>query len=255
MKIAVCCKITPDIESVQVDDSGNLNIGRAQWEISQYDLQAIQAAMDIAQPEDEVVCVTVGNEQVAKSNNIKALLSRGPGRLVAVQDDALYGCDTAQTAQVIAAVAQREQFDVMLFGEGSADAYAQQVGAYVGAILGWPSVNAAIGIDPVVDGFEVRRDLEGGIQSCSISMPCVISVSSSINEPPIPAMRAILQAGKKPVDMLALAEVGVDGVHEKLQTVAVSATEVPNRKNVMLEGTPEEMASQLVTYLKQENVL
>ena len=181
MKIAVCCKITPDVESVQVDGQGNVDFGRAQWEMSQYDLQAIQAAMDIAQEGDEVVCVTVGNDQAVKSASVKALLSRGPHRLVGVSDEGCYEGDSAQTAQVLAAVAKREQFDIMVFGEGSADQYAQLTGPYTAALLGWPSVNYVCGIQ--VDGGQVtvERDLEQGIQTCSVATPCAVGVTSTIN--------------------------------------------------------------------------
>ena len=255
MKIAVCCKITPDVESVQVDGQGNVDFGRAQWEISQYDLQAIQAAMDIAQEGDEVVCVTVGNDQAVKSASVKALLSRGPHRLVGVNDEGCYEGDSAQTAQVLAAVAKREQFDIMVFGEGSADQYAQMTGLYTAALLGWPSANYVCGIKAEGDQVTVERDLEQGIQTCRVATPCTVSVTSTINDPKIPAMRAVLQAGKKPTEILSLADLGLAPAAENAVVIDASAPDMPDRRSIKVEGTPDEMAAQLITYLKQENVL
>ena len=80
----------------------------------------------------------------------------------------------------------------MLFGEGSGDIYAQQVGLLVGELLQLPVINAVSNIQRNGDRIVVERTLEDEVEVIELSLPAVLCVTSDINTPRIPSMKAIL---------------------------------------------------------------
>ena len=254
MKIAVCCKITPDPDMISVDDGGNVSFARAQWKTSEYDKQAIQAAVDLAGEGDEVVIITAGEDEVTVAKHHKDVLARGGDRMLAVSESGIRDADTATVAGILAAAIKRENPDIVLFGEGSSDRYCQMTGLYVAEILGMPSANFVCSI--AVDGTTVtiKRDLEDGIQTVEMSLPCALSVAASLNTPSLPSMKQILAAGKKPVEIVSASDLGVS-VEAKLQQTAVAAPPLPDRRCIPLSGEAAEVAAQLIDYLRKDNVL
>ena len=212
---------------VTVDESGQVSFARAQWKTSEYDLQAIQAAENLAGEGDEVVIITVGEGEVTAAKNHKDVLARGGARMVAVAFEGAREAETASIACVLAAAIEREKPDMVFFGEGSSDRYCQTTGSYVAELLGMPSANFVCGV--ALDGqtATVKRDLEDGIQTVQMSLPCALSVATSINNPALPSMKQILAAGKKPVEQIALEDLGVT-IEPKLEQQAVSAPPLPD---------------------------
>ncbi len=251
MKIAVCAKITPDTEDVVVGADGSLDISRAVWSVSDYDQQAIQAAADMSSDDDEVIAVSFGGEELRQVKNTKLMLSRGNlARLHRIVSEDASSADTAAVAKALAEAVECLGVDVVICGEGSSDRYTRVTGSLIAAHLGWPSVNAVDKIEREGSALIVERDVEDGVEVVEVQTPCVISVTSTINTPPIPSMKAVLAAGKKPVD---------DGDATKAQNavdvVASAAPETPGRQLSVIEGTPEEIAAQLVAKLHAAAVL
>ncbi len=256
MKIAVCCKLTPDTEDVKVSADGVVDISGAKWGVSDYDLQAIQAAADIkAATGIEAVGLTVGTSKIDQPRLTKELMSRGDmTSLIRVVDDAVDGFDTATIAATLAALVQKSGADVVLCGEGSSDRYQRVVGSQVAAILGWPGINSVDKITVEGDKLIVERDLEDGIEVVEVATPCVISVTSTINAPTIPNMKAVLAAGKKPVETVTLAELGIMAA-PKAEVVASAVPAQPGRQKIILEGSVDEIAAQLIEKLTIDKVL
>ena len=255
MKIAVCCKFTPDTEDVVAQPDGAVDATRANWSVSEYDLQAIQAAADVCAEGDETYAVTAGTPDIDQTRLTKALLSRGNlSSLYRVMDESLEGADAAAVARVLAAALRATQADVVLFGEGSSDRYARVTGSLVAAELGWPCVNAVCAIERSGDAFTVERDVEDGVEVVEVTAPCVIVTNSTINIPPIPKMKALLAAGKKPVETVSVADLGVD-VDASLDATGRGVPAEPGRKKMVLEGAPDDIAAQLVDLLRADQVL
>lgn len=114
-----------------------------------------------------------------------------------VIDDQFEQALPQQTASALAAAAQKAGFDLILCGDGSSDLYAQQVGLLVGEILNIPAVNGVSKIISLTaDTLTVERELEDETETLSIPLPAVVAVSTDINSPQIPSMKAILGAAK-----------------------------------------------------------
>ena len=174
------------------------------------------------------------NDGVSRSCS---MLSRGPSELCLVKDDAAFeGALAETTASAIAAAARTTGFDLLVFGEGSGDLYAQQTGLLAARMLGVPCVNAVSSIEKTDAGIRVERSLENEVEVIELPLPAAVCVTSDINVPRIPTMKAILGAGKKPAKTLSTADIGWSA---PVKTVELDAIEVPPRKeraHEVLEG-------------------
>lgn len=253
MKVIVCCKVVPDSQDVAVEN-GALALPTAHWKISDYDLQALHAGVEIAQATDgSAVALNAGSSVAAAPASKKDVLSRGVDELYQVVDESLQDADTKVLSETLAAAIDRIGADVVVCGEGSADRYCQQTAIALGEALGWPSVNCVSSIAPGDGMLTLERQLEDCIEELEVPLPAVVAVTSDINKPTLPGMRAILAASKKPQHDLPLEELGAP--EPAVETIGVEAPPEPDRKKVMLEGSADEAAAQLVALLKQDGIL
>ena len=104
MNILVCYKIVPDEQDIVVKPDQTLSFDRAELKIGQYDLNAVEAGVQLVEAAGgAVTALTVGGAEVDNSKMKKSILSRGPGSNLAVKDDSLAGADSATTAKALAA--------------------------------------------------------------------------------------------------------------------------------------------------------
>ncbi|MDX7077811.1 putative electron transfer flavoprotein FixA, partial [Citrobacter freundii] len=212
MKIITCYKCVPDEQDIAINNAdGTLDFSKADGKISQYDLNAIEAACQLKQQvgEAQVVAMSVGGKALTNAKGRKDVLSRGPDELIVVIDDQFEQALPQQTATALAAAVQKSGFDLLICGDGSSDLYAQQVGLLVGEMLDVPAINGVSKILSLTDStLTVERELEDEVETLSIPLPAVIAVSTDINTPQIPSMKAILGAAKKPVQVWSPADIG-----------------------------------------------
>ena len=235
VKIAVAFKVVPDDQDIQVASDGTLDFSKAKGTVSTYDLNALEAAAQLAaaNPGSTVTAVTVGAASIDDSKLKKNVLARGVDDLVMVADDALAALDTAGTAEELAAIVGEGGFDLILCGDGSADEYAQQVDVQLAARLGVPSVNAVTAIKAEGDSMVVERTLEDVVETVEVPLPAVVSVAPDIAVPRIPGMKDILAAGKKPSSVNAASDVEAAVV----DVVETKAPQQAERKMEMLDAS------------------
>lgn len=162
--------------------------------------------------------------------------------------------DTYDIAQVLSSAIKRSGADVVLFGEGSSDRYFRQVGAVTGTLLGWPTANCVSGISIESDVAKVERTLDSVVTQLEAPLPVALTLTADINVPRMPGMRDIIQSGKKPFTILSPGDLGVCKA-EATETIEELAPSEPERKQLVIEGTPEEMVSQLIGHLKRDAAL
>ena len=104
------------------------------------------------------------------------------------------------------------------------------------------------------DALVARRRMEGCEQVVRLQLPAVVSVLPEINAAPIPGLKAVLAAKKKPVDEVEAGELGIDeATGVELESVRGYASD---RKNVLIEGdSTADVAAKLIDVLKKEGVL
>lgn len=180
------------------------------------------------------------------------MLSRGPDELIVVIDDQFEQALPQQTASALAAAAQKAGFDLILCGDGSSDLYAQQVGLLVGEILNIPAVNGVSKIISLTaDTLTVERELEDETETLSIPLPAVVAVSTDINSPQIPSMKAILGAGKKPVNQWQASDIDWSQSAPLAELVGIRVPPQTERKHIIIDNDSPEAIAELAEHLKK----
>ncbi|POT57565.1 electron transfer flavoprotein [Citrobacter amalonaticus] len=251
MKIITCFKLVPEEQDIVVTPEHTLSFDNADAKISQFDLNAIEAAAQLATDDDEIAALTIGGSLLQNSKVRKDVLSRGPHALYMVQDAQLEHALPKDTARALAATARKTGFDLMLFGEGSGDLYAQQVGLLVGELLQLPVVNAVSNIQRHGDRLVVERTLEEEIEVIELSLPAILCVTSDINTPRIPSMKAILGAGKKPVTQWQASDIGWSHATPQAELIAITVPPQTERKHLILDNDSPEAIAELAEHLKK----
>ena len=254
MKILACCKIVPEEQDLAINKDRTVNLEKAEPKISQYDLNALEAAAQIAEaiPDSTVTALTAGGKKYLENSKIrKDILSRGPDSLAVVVDDGLATSLADQTADVLAGAARKLGFDLILCGEGSGDLYSQQAGLLLGEKLGVACINAVSKIVAGEASVTVERSLEDEVQVLELPLPAVLSLTSDINVPRIPSMKSILAAGKKTVTAISLADTGVGGGATLSTMTSVLAPEQVNRLGMITEGDSDEHIASFVGNLRK----
>ncbi|MGB2537756.1 electron transfer flavoprotein [Hafnia paralvei] len=254
MKIIACYKLIPEEQDITVNGDGSLNLSKADAKISQFDLNAIEAATALKQQNSDIqiIAMSVGGEALANAKGRKDVLSRGPDELVVVSDAGLEKMLPHQTATMLAAAAKKTGFDVILCGDGSADLYAQQAGLLLGEALGVAAINGVSRILSLSEtNIQIERTLEDEVETLTIPLPAVLSVSTDINTPQIPSMKAILGAAKKPVTTWQPADLELGEIAPYTTLLSVQAPQQKARGRIIIEGDSDEQISEFAEHLRK----
>ena len=256
MKIIACYKWVLDEADLVVNPDLSINTSRAGHKISDYDRNAIQVAIEAAGEGDEVVALTYAGAEAQKS--LKDVLSRGPARAVWVKDESATTAGGAATAKVLAAaVSAIDDVGLVVCAEGASDTYAHEVGPRLGALLEWPIITNVRSVTRDGQTLTATRLLNEQIETVQATLPAVICVLPEAAPAPIPGLKMVLAAAKKPVSEVKLSDLGLSAGQLAPQTTTVSLQGFAmNRKNVVFDdGQPADLVRQLVGALVQEGVL
>ncbi len=249
MKIAAAFKVVPDDQDIQVAADGTLDYGKAHNIVSAYDLNAIEAAAQIAASVEgsSVVAFTVGAARIDDSKLKKNVLARGVDELYMTADDACASLDSFATAGALASLVEEiGDVDLVVCGDGSADNYAQQTDVQLAAKLGWAFVNGATKIEAQGGELLVERTLEDVVETVKVALPAVVSVAPDAADPRIPGMKDILAAGKKPMNVSGAADVAGNTI----KVVSCKAPEQADRALNVVDASKDGAIAQFAAALK-----
>jgi electron transfer flavoprotein beta subunit len=210
VKIAVCVKEVPEGGSTRRIDSETMRLDRSgEAALNAFDVNAVEEALRVkeANADSEVVVVSLGPARAVDS--LRKALAMGADRAVLVSDDAAAGSDLLATGRVLATALEREQPDLVLFGQQSSDSDGAVLWAAVADRLRLPVISQAAELT-IADGkATVKRQTEFGYDRIEAPLPVVIAVSDAINEPRYPSLKGIMGAKSKPQDVLSLDDLGL----------------------------------------------
>jgi electron transfer flavoprotein beta subunit len=211
MKIAVCVKQVPGAGIPRRIDPLTRRLDRSvEAELNPFDLNAIEEALRIVEREGggEVVLVCMGPERAAEA--LRKGLAMGADRALLVSDEALAGSDLVATSLVLARALQREQPDLVLFGQQASDSDGAVLGAAVAERLRLPCVSQVSELVIASGKLVAKRQTELGYDRIEAPLPAVVGVSDALNEPRYPSLKGIMGAKKKPQERLSLADLGLE---------------------------------------------
>lgn len=246
MKIAVCIKRVPDSETrVKVAADGkSLDEAGVKFVMNPYDEFAVEEALRRKEKagSGEVVVLCLG--PATAQETIRTALAMGADRGILLQADRI-PADSFEIAKLIAAELKSTSWDLILFGRMAIDDYNHQVGTLVAELMGLPSVSAVSHLD--IDGTKgvAEREIEGGIEVVDFPLPAVITADKGLNEPRYPALKGIMAAKKKPLEVKPV-QAGAGALE------VLALTPPAERKEGKIVGEGAAAVAELVRLLREE---
>jgi electron transfer flavoprotein beta subunit len=259
MKLAVCVKQVPDATATKRIDPGTKRLDRSgEGALNPVDANAVEEALRIkeASGEGEVVVVSLGPDKALDA--LRKALAMGADRAVLVSDEAAVGSDLVATSYALAKALERESPDLILFGQQAADSDGAVLWAAVAERLRRPLISQAAEL--TLDGGSVtgKRQTEFGYDVIRAPLPAVVAVADSINEPRYPSLKGIMGAKKKPQDVLALSELGVEGDRAGLEgsrTEVLALGDPPPRGETRTIEDDGTAAEKIVEFLAEKRLI
>jgi electron transfer flavoprotein beta subunit len=217
MKIAVCAKFVPDAAAHARIDPQTKRLDRSgEGELNQFDVHAVEEALKLKEADSgadasEVVIVSLGPERALEA--MRKGLAMGVDRIVLVSDEGAAGSDLVATSRVLAAVLEREEPDLVLFGQQASDSDGAVLWAAVADRLQLPLVSQVAELTHEDGKLRGKRQTEYGYDVIEAPLPAVVAVSDAINEPRYPSLKGIMGAKKKPQETVSLGDLGIDAGH------------------------------------------
>src|SRR6266496_2833342 len=256
MKIAVCVKHVPEGNSRI--EAGSKRLDRSgEGALNPFDANALEEALRLKGDSDtEVVVVSLGPERAADS--LRKALAMGADRAVLVTDEDAAGSDLVATSKVLAAALERENADLVLFGQQASDADGAVLWAAVAERLKRPVVSQAAELTVEPGSLRVKRQTEFGYDVIEAPLPAVVAVSDAINEPRYPSLKGIMGAKSKPQEVLSLGDLGLEAGsagEAGSRTTVVSLAEPPPRGGSLRIEDDGSAAEKLLEFLVERKLV
>ena len=251
MKIAVCVKQVP--EGNKRLDPGTKRLDRSgEGALNAFDAHAVEEALRVKDHsgEGEVVLVSMGPAKAADA--LRKALAMGADRAVLVSDEGAAGADLVGTSRVLAAALEREQPDLVLFGQQAADADGAVLWSAVAERLRRPVISQVAELT-VADGkARGKRQTEFGYDVIEAALPAVVAVSDAINEPRYPSLKGIMGAKSKPQETVTLSDLGVEA---GAKTEVLELSDPPPRGDTKKIEDDGNAAAQIVEFLAERRLI
>jgi electron transfer flavoprotein beta subunit len=245
MKVLVPVKRVVDYNvkvRVKSDGSG-VDIANVKMSMNPFDEIAVEEAMRLKESgkATEVVAISCGVTQCQET--LRTAMAIGADRAILAETDA--DLQPLAVAKLIKAIADKEQPQLIILGKQAIDDDCNQTGQMLAALLGWPQATFASKV-VIEDGKAVvTREVDGGLETVSLTLPAIITTDLRLNEPRYVTLPNIMKAKKKQLDIVKPEDLGVD-VTPRLKTLKVA--EPPKRS----AGTMVPDVATLVAKLKNE---
>jgi electron transfer flavoprotein beta subunit len=251
MNILVVLKQTFDTEEKIVIQDGKISEDGVEFIINPYDEYAVEEAIKLKEElGGEVTVVTVGPDRA--ENALRTALAMGADKAILVDDESLFG-DEYTTAKVLAAVAKKVGFDIILGGQMAVDSGAGQGGPRLAEELGINHVSTAVKLEVNGTSVRVERDIEGDLETVETSLPVLITAQQGLNEPRYPSLPGIMKAKKKPLERLTAEDLGLSPQDVQAKTEIVDQYLPPKKQaGRILSGDLSSQVSELVQLLRNE---
>jgi len=261
MEILVCVKRVPDTSENEIELNGAGNdIDRDDlvYSVNEWDNYAVEEALQIVDKVGgSVTVISVGDDE--SEEVLRREMAMGADKGILLSDDAFENADGRGIATILKAAVDKGNYDLIFTG-AQADDGAAQVGGMLAAMLDVPFASLVNTIEVDGDKLKIGREIEGGNQEMyEISLPCVLSIQTGINEPRYVGIRGIRKVASVEIPTLGTADLGLDAA-----AVGASAARVQRADYFLpdmgegaeiLEGSTEEIIDKLVELLKAKGGL
>jgi len=233
MDILILIKQVPDTETTIKVSGGNIADTGIKWIISPYDEVALEEGMRIKEKNGGTVTViSLGPERVTTA--LRTAYAMGADNAIHIKTDEYDVLDALTTAQAIHKATEEKKFDIILAGRQGIDSDNGQVPLIFAVKKDIAAIIWANKIEVSGNSVSVTSEVEGGEATYEAALPAVITTQIGMNEPRYPSLKGIMVSKKKPIETIALSDLGIN-VGENLD---VTGYELPPQRPTghILEG-------------------
>jgi electron transfer flavoprotein beta subunit len=244
MKILVGVQRVIDYKThirVKADQTG-IETANVKMSMNPFDEIAVEEAVRLKEKglANEIVVVAIGD---ASQEILRTALAMGADRAILVQTE--LKVQSLAAAKILQVVVLRETPDLVIVGKQAIDNDNNQTGQMLAGLLNWPQGTFASKLEFHDGKVDVTREVDGGLETLTLTLPAVITTDLRLNEPRYLSLPNIVKAKQKAIAMLPLTELNVD-VTPRLQILTVTAP-APRRAGVKVGSVAE-----LIAKLKNE---
>jgi len=206
---------------VNADKTG-IELANVKMSMNPFDEIAVEEALRIKEAgnAEEVIAVSIGPSQ--SQETIRTALAMGADRGILIETDELL--EPLAVAKLLKHLVEKESPGLVVLGKQAIDGDNNQTGQMLSAITGMPQATFASKVELEGDTVKVTREVDAGLESIKVKTPAVLTTDLRLNEPRYAKLPNIMKAKKKPLEVIALADTGVD-VSSKLTVVEVNEPE------------------------------
>ncbi len=261
MHVVVCVKQIPDPavpgslrnDTRTLDRSGKLVMDDA-------DSCGVEMALQLAGAVEGSDVTIVSMAPGGETSGLRTALAMGAERAILVSDDALGGSDALCTAKVLAAAIRRAEADLVIAATESTDGYTGTLPVQVAELLGLPSVTFAKRVSTDGSTLQVARQTEAGYDDVECPLPAVVTVTAGVVEPRYPSFKGIMAARSKPIDVLGVADLGIDPAEvgsagARQEILSVADAEARGGGEVVVDDGAGAGAQRIVAFLEELKVV
>ncbi len=261
MQIVVCIKQVLDTAAKISIKDGAIDAAGSPRVMNPYDEFAVEEALRIREriSDTEVTLISLGPEGF--KDTLRAGLAMGADKAIHCLDPTFEGLDNLGVAQVLAQALKTLKHDLILCGRQAVDDDLAQVGPALGVLLDIPFISVITKLEISDNNPEavVTRQVEGGSEVLETRLPFVGTCQKGLNEPRLPALKGIIAAKKKTIQVLdraalAFPDAGPEVSGNRIRQVDLSLPDA-RKKGRVLEGPHAETIPQLVRILREDEKL
>src|SRR3990167_5134642 len=242
MKILVAIKRVIDFKtSVRVKaDETDVETANVKMSMNPFDEIAVEEAIRFKEQEkaNEIVVVSIGPEQCQEV--LRTALAMGADRGILVKT--AHTLQPLIVAKILRAIVQQENPRLILMGKQAIDSDNNQTGQMLAGLLNWPQGTFASKVACDNTSVTVTREIDGGLETLALTLPAVITTDLRLNEPRYISLPNIVQAKRKPIQMVSIEEFNVD-LSPRLKILKVKPPE--KRRSGIKVATVTELVDKL----------
>jgi electron transfer flavoprotein beta subunit len=261
MEIVVLVKQVPEIALIKVDQAANrVVLPQGPGVVNPLDEYAVEEGLRWKEKTGGKCCVmSVGTDRTESA--LRDCLALGVDEAYLLSDEKFTDSDPQAIGKILAAGLKKlATYDLILAGKQAIDSDSAQVPGAVAAHLNLPQVMFAKKIEAIDNGKAiVHRTTEEGYDVVELTLPAVISVVKEINEPRLPSLKGKMAAKKKTITKWSAADLGLDGTgigaNSGTKNLQVSPPPARSKGELITGETPEEIADNLFTKLRENQII
>ena len=245
MNIAVCIKQVPDTET-KVKVSGDkkwIEEGEINFILNPYDEFAVEEGLKIAEANGgEVTIISLGPDRVTSA--IRSALAMGATKAIHIKTDSI-PLDPITTAEALAQVLREGNYNLILMGKQAIDDDHQQMGPILSEKLEIPAANVVTKLEISGDSLVAERQIEGGFEKISCSLPAIVTTQRGLNEPRYASLKGIMAAKK-----IQIEEKSVTMPEDNIEILEINYP--PEKPPGKIVGEGADAVPELIRLLKEE---